>query len=78
MSKIHFECRYCEQVEPIDIVALSSHGFRLECSVCHTGFTFGIQEVDSDRNPTWAKCPECLGIMGTHSETCKQLPQPHG
>ncbi len=71
---IWFECKYCKECEPIKIYALSSNGFDLECSVCKTRYTFGVQAVEQPLALDWAKCSECLGIMGTHLDTCKNNP----
>ena len=50
--EIYFECLECNNIEPIQVVALSARGFDLVCSVCKTRFTFRVVAVEHQMHLT--------------------------
>ena len=72
--EIYFECTKCKEVEPINITALSANGFRLQCSVCKTYFTFGVVAVEQSAQCDGTPSPVTLsGLFYNEICTCIDL-----
>ena len=59
--KIKFQCGACGRVEEIEIYALASKGFELECPCCKARFKFVGQAVEQTRAADASPCSSDTG-----------------
>jgi hypothetical protein len=67
--KIKFQCGACGRVEEIEIYALASKGFELECPCCKARFKFVGQAVEQTRAADACNCPETLHSYAVNSSS---------